>query len=149
MRKWAFLILSKVVVIKQSWRPSGKGILSEYDLYHKGEAKKCKYLPTPLAYESLTSTDTSLVRQKIQFEVDSNAARQAETAEKTMGTDTVSETEDAMVETVPQGPDMSDLWEFIGRTQDRIVFKGFGWPVKQFKDLRELLTVYIHVLEGK
>ncbi|KAJ2918096.1 hypothetical protein MD484_g2316, partial [Candolleomyces efflorescens] len=138
----------QVVVIKQSWRPSGKGILSEYDLYQKGEAKKCKYLPTPLAYESLTSTDTSLVRQKIQFEVDSKAARQAETAEKTMGTDTVSETEDAMVETVPQGPDMSDLWEFIGRTQDRIVFKGLGWPIKQFKDLRELLTVYIHVLEA-
>ena len=125
-------------------------------MYELGKARDCKYLPTPLAYESLSTTNTSLVRKDMQPTINSPVSHANEEegkveknqgkAKKQQGQDT--DPEDGMVENIPLGPGLSKHREFIERTQDRIVFEGFGWPVKYFKDLKELLTVYIHVLEG-
>ena len=40
-------------------------------MYELGKARDCKYLPTPLVYESLPATNTSLVRKDMQLTIDS------------------------------------------------------------------------------
>ncbi|KAJ2926319.1 hypothetical protein H1R20_g10776, partial [Candolleomyces eurysporus] len=129
----------EVIVIKQSWRPSGEGTMSEFELYEKAKAGESKCLPTPLAHETLSESSTAVRRNGLKLvpvRFSKTKKGYGEVADETM------------VYHVPEPVPGGQQRESIERTLDRIVLEGYGWPIKFFKDLRELLTVYLDVLRA-
>ncbi|KAJ2935648.1 hypothetical protein H1R20_g1446, partial [Candolleomyces eurysporus] len=128
-----------VVVIKQSWRPSGEGTVSEFELYEKAKAGESKCLPTPLAHETLSESSTAERRKGLKLV----PVRFSKTKKGYGGV-----SDEAMVYHVHGPIPGGQQRESIERTLDRIVLEGYGWPIKFFKDIRELLTVYLDVLQA-
>ncbi|KAF9561103.1 hypothetical protein CPC08DRAFT_817920 [Agrocybe pediades] len=135
----------KPVVIKQSWVPA-KSSMDEVDFYKKGYPSNFNELI--VVDEKRNNTDTDF-RRGIQ-----NLKDIYDTFHPTLGrqgvTDSIPEDKaDERAVTMPDSTStdlsFSDLWEAkckfepIPRVQHRIVQSFYGYPVKNFKDIRELL----------
>ncbi|KAF4617931.1 hypothetical protein D9613_005650 [Agrocybe pediades] len=134
----------KPVVIKQSWVPA-ESLMDEVDFYQKGHPSNFNEL---IVFEEKRNNTDTVFRQglrnlkDIYYTFHPTLGRQ--------GTDSIAEDkadERAVVMTDNNSTDplFSDLWEApskfepIPRVQHRIVQSFYGYPVKNFKDIRELL----------
>lgn len=143
-------------MIKQSWRPCGEHSKSEHNLYERvyknaGSKSMGKVL---LHYDQPGTNTLSDFRKGIECAPISNfhPGRIIDDNSKKHGKkqrEYIEEPSELNYFTDRYPPRWSQSMEITPRCQYRLVLDTFGWPVKNFKNLRELLTVFLGAIEGQ
>ena len=135
-------------VIKQSWRPSD--VLSEGDLYDKAKASDSKYvgaidLCEEVLVEGQKDDTVSLIRQNV-------AHKQPAEPEPKAGRYRDERRESHMhVACVQEDQILFSIYnccDLVARVRTRVLLSTYGWPLKYFSSLQELVRVMRDAIKG-
>ncbi|KAF8882647.1 hypothetical protein CPB85DRAFT_1442579 [Mucidula mucida] len=124
----------EIFVLKQSWRP--ESIKSEGELYSEANGSDCEFLARITLYEDAIIDDM----------VDRTGAfipkrPRLESEERFLH---VASTDDDEIDriTTPR------MRAFVSRVHTRVIMSTYGWPLKYFATLKELLVVFLNGVQG-
>ncbi len=144
-------VLVQIFVLKQSWRP--ESIKSEGELYSEANGSDCEFLARITLYEDAIIDDMvdrtgAFIRAGLSDSlppVDKQrpgAKRpRLESEERFLH---VASTDDDEIDriTTPR------MRAFVSRVHTRVIMSTYGWPLKYFATLKELLVVFLNGVQG-
>ncbi|KAF9031218.1 hypothetical protein BDZ89DRAFT_1037587 [Hymenopellis radicata] len=151
MRGRATLVWAVVFVLKQSWRP--ETVKSEGELYNEAKGSDCTHLGRITLCEDAVIDDMvdrtgSFIRAGLSASLPpgDNQERgtkraRAESEEPFLHVASTNDDEIKRI-TTPRKR------EYVSRVHTRVIMSTYGWPLKYFATLKELLSVFLNGVQG-
>ncbi|KAF8895784.1 hypothetical protein CPB85DRAFT_211175 [Mucidula mucida] len=141
----------EIFVLKQSWRP--ESIKSEGELYSEANGSDCEFLGRIMLHEDAIIDDMvdrtgAFIRAGLSDSPPPDGKQEsgtmrprAESEERFLH---VASTDDDEIQriTTPR------MRAFVSRVHTRVIMSTYGWPLKYFATLEELLVVFLNGVQG-